>query len=408
MCWRVLLSLACVVGAFRPAVVAPGGRFAVERPRPLGQSELLSGPLALGTWSWGNKLLYGYDPARDADIRAAFDAAVAGGVRYFDTGDSYGTGALEGRAEQLLGEFRARGGGGDDGLSVGTKLATYPWRLTPASVERALDASLARLGGRAQVELACQHWSPAGYLPAQASEALFFSGTRAFPRSEPNAARRTAPPRAGRDPRRARALRRRAQGARSGFEPRPARARPAVARLNGAGARVALDQVQFSLLSRAPIEGYGGARGGPPLPRVRRARRDTCRLPPLARSSGPSPPTTRSRSAARAATRRRRRGPRAPSDGPRGLLFARALPSAAPARRAGGRARARAHGRAGRDQLGALPRRPVALVGAQPAMVRDSLSATGWRLTDAERDASRVLAPRRGKRRDESRAGGAV
>ena len=183
MCWRVLLSLACVVGAFRPAVVAPGGRFAVERPRPLGQSELLSGPLALGTWSWGNKLLYGYDPARDADIRAAFDAAVAGGVRYFDTGDSYGTGALEGRAEQLLGEFRARGGGAADadGLSVGTKLATYPCPLTPASVERALDASLARLGGRAQVELACQHWSPAGYLPAQASEALFFSGDARVP-----------------------------------------------------------------------------------------------------------------------------------------------------------------------------------------------------------------------------------
>ena len=46
---RRVLTLAAVVGAFRPAAVSPGGRFAVERPRPLGQSELLSGPLALGT-----------------------------------------------------------------------------------------------------------------------------------------------------------------------------------------------------------------------------------------------------------------------------------------------------------------------------------------------------------------------
>ena len=51
---------------------------------------------------------------------------------FFDTGDSYGTGALEGRAESLLGRFR-RESGRPERCVIGTKLAVYPqpadWRV---------------------------------------------------------------------------------------------------------------------------------------------------------------------------------------------------------------------------------------------------------------------------------------
>ena len=63
----------------------------------------------------------------DATLKSAFDEAFAtSDASFFDTGDSYGTGELEGRAERLLGEFR----GDSSHCVIGTKLAVYPWRLT--------------------------------------------------------------------------------------------------------------------------------------------------------------------------------------------------------------------------------------------------------------------------------------
>jgi pyridoxine 4-dehydrogenase len=47
-------------------------------------------PMGLGTWAWGNKLLWGYNESRDAELQAAFDLAVRSGVNLFDTADSYG------------------------------------------------------------------------------------------------------------------------------------------------------------------------------------------------------------------------------------------------------------------------------------------------------------------------------
>ena len=55
--------------------------------------------------AWGNKLLWGYDTDDDPALQAAFNAAVRqqnpfdNSRVFFDTGDSYGTGTLEGRAE---------------------------------------------------------------------------------------------------------------------------------------------------------------------------------------------------------------------------------------------------------------------------------------------------------------------
>ena len=56
-----------------------------------------------------------------------------------------GTGRLNGRSEQLLGKFiaeapvnrRAR-----DGILIATKLAAYPWRVTPAQFVQACRCAL--------------------------------------------------------------------------------------------------------------------------------------------------------------------------------------------------------------------------------------------------------------------------
>ena len=98
-----------------------------------------------GTWAWGNKFLFSYDESMDPELQRVFDFAVAQGVNLFDTADSYGTGALNGRSEQLLGRFirenAAFSGSASDAMSgrrprsngtihVATKLAGYPWRVT--------------------------------------------------------------------------------------------------------------------------------------------------------------------------------------------------------------------------------------------------------------------------------------
>ena len=62
----------------------------------LPQRDLVSvGPLktstmGLGTWSWGNKLLWGYSEDDDAEIQEVFNLVVRKGINLFDSADSYG------------------------------------------------------------------------------------------------------------------------------------------------------------------------------------------------------------------------------------------------------------------------------------------------------------------------------
>lgn len=128
------------------------------------------GPLngiGFGTWAWGNQLIWGYDPQRDdAVLEATFRQAVGSGLNFVDTADSYGTGRLNGRSEQLLGRFasalpelrRSQ-------LCIATKLAPFPWRIGRRGFDRALDASLERLQG--QLRRVQLHWSTARYAPWQ-------------------------------------------------------------------------------------------------------------------------------------------------------------------------------------------------------------------------------------------------
>ena len=122
--------------------------------------------LGCGTWSWGNKLLWDYDPSQDEEIYRAYRAVRSAGVTIFDTADSYGTLELNGRAEILLGQFERRYqdeisdnksmfdigsilGGSNASASnkqqVATKFAPYPWRITRGSLVQAAKESLERL-----------------------------------------------------------------------------------------------------------------------------------------------------------------------------------------------------------------------------------------------------------------------
>ncbi len=101
----------------------------------------------------------------DAELQAVFNLCVENGVTLFDTGDSYGTGKLNGRSETLLGRFSQEYQGVNaDKICIATKLAPYPWRLTRQSMVSAGEASAQRLG---RLDLVQMHWSTANYAPWQ-------------------------------------------------------------------------------------------------------------------------------------------------------------------------------------------------------------------------------------------------
>ncbi|QFS44913.1 aldo/keto reductase [Nostoc sphaeroides] len=122
--------------------------------------------MGCGTWAWGNQLLWGYDESMDDQLQGVFNLCVSNGVTLFDTGDSYGTGRLNGRSELLLGRFSQEYvGSGKENICIATKLAAYPWRWTRQSMVKACKSSAQRLGRN--VDLVQMHWSTANYAPWQ-------------------------------------------------------------------------------------------------------------------------------------------------------------------------------------------------------------------------------------------------
>ena len=96
--------------------------------------------LGLGAWAWGDRVVWQYGRGFDAnDVRQAFEASLAEGIRLIDTAEIYGSG----RSERLLGEL-IRGRQGE--VAIATKFFPWPWRLTPRSIVSALRGSLRRMG----------------------------------------------------------------------------------------------------------------------------------------------------------------------------------------------------------------------------------------------------------------------
>lgn len=142
-------------------------------PEAEGKSPLSLPSMGCGTWAWGNRLLWGYNPGMDAELQQVFNHCVSHGITLFDTGDSYGTGRLNGRSETLLGQFANHyDGPHQDQICLATKLAVYPWRLTRGSVVKAGEASSQRLNR--PIDLVQMHWSTANYAPWQ--EGPFLEG----------------------------------------------------------------------------------------------------------------------------------------------------------------------------------------------------------------------------------------
>lgn len=127
--------------------------------------------MGCGTWAWGNRLLWGYEPEMDRDLQQVFDYCVGAGVTLFDTGDSYGTGKLQGRSEELLGQFdQTYEGTNADRVCLATKLAPYPWRWTKGSMMKAAAASATRF--QRPIDLVQMHWPTANYAPWQEGRLL--------------------------------------------------------------------------------------------------------------------------------------------------------------------------------------------------------------------------------------------
>lgn len=80
--------------------------------RTLGRSTRTVSAIGLGTWQLGAD----WGDVTEADARAVLDAAVLGGVTFFDTADVYG----DGRSEQLIGGYLADNAG--HAITVATKI----------------------------------------------------------------------------------------------------------------------------------------------------------------------------------------------------------------------------------------------------------------------------------------------
>lgn len=108
-------------------------------------------PLGIGTWQWGDRLVWGYGNGYQAgDTEAAYRAALQGGVRLFDTAEFYGFGL----SESLIGRYRQAY---EPKPLVVSKLFPYPWRLSRKTLFAALKKSLQRLQ-MPQLDLYLLHW----------------------------------------------------------------------------------------------------------------------------------------------------------------------------------------------------------------------------------------------------------
>src|SRR5512142_3400689 len=106
----------------------------------LGRTGLHVSPLGLGTWAWGDRMMWGYGQGYgEGDVAQAFRTTLAAGVNFFDTAEIYGSGQSERYLGQFVRQTQRRL------VTVATKFLPLPWRVSRNSLLAALRASLARL-----------------------------------------------------------------------------------------------------------------------------------------------------------------------------------------------------------------------------------------------------------------------
>jgi aryl-alcohol dehydrogenase-like predicted oxidoreductase len=104
--------------------------------------EMNVAPLGVGAWAWGSTRLWGYGKEYDrGDVGEAFRTSMAEGVTLVDTAEMYGGGA----SERIIGEI-LREGAFEGTPVIATKFAPLPYRLSANSLLNAVDKSLERLG----------------------------------------------------------------------------------------------------------------------------------------------------------------------------------------------------------------------------------------------------------------------
>ncbi len=128
--------------------------------------------IGFGTWAWGNKLVWGYEPETDDILlKKTFFDAIEGGLDLVDTADSYGTGSFFGQSEKLIGSFLEELPKKKlKKITIATKLAPFPWRIGRSGFNNAFQESNKRLKGnikRVQI-----HWSTYRYAPWQEEQLL--------------------------------------------------------------------------------------------------------------------------------------------------------------------------------------------------------------------------------------------
>ncbi len=103
--------------------------------------ELNVAPLGVGAWAWGTTRLWGYGKEYNrSDVGRAFRTSMAEGVTLVDTAEVYGNGA----SERIIGEI-LREGGFEGRPVIATKFAPLPYRFSAKSLLKAVDKSLERL-----------------------------------------------------------------------------------------------------------------------------------------------------------------------------------------------------------------------------------------------------------------------
>ncbi len=133
------------------------------RKRELGGTGIMVSELCLGSMTWGTQ-------NTEAEGHAQIDMAIERGVDFIDTAEMYPTNPVRaetvGRTEEIIGSWLA--GRPRDSVVIATKITGNGRKdirggedITPASIRRALDASLRRLGTD-YVDLYQFHWPNRG------------------------------------------------------------------------------------------------------------------------------------------------------------------------------------------------------------------------------------------------------